>query len=312
MSKTLNDYLTGAGIKVASTAPVQKVAAKVTAPTKAVPAAASVPPSNAGPANPHPGEMAGGSKTRGEELNGTKGASFDPATATNEQKWCHERGITIADPKVANYFFPSIRAAFAPADVCKAAGLNPETATQEQIWLAQRGVPVADPKTAALLYSREVKIAENQKTAEMYKNAEEMRNQGALLYHGLMRESAAMQYANGEINGLDVMKVASMIGIDPNSIVKRAEAIAAQMPRPALVGDQLGLAARPDSSATQAAAEHNGATTLYQPDAVRGTRAPTTGMDPALTRFQDAMTLPGNPGLNYGMTVDQGKGPGGK
>lgn len=189
------------------------------------------------------------------------------------------------------------------------AQINWDTSTYQQKWLAEHGMVCPDAKTASIVYAQQVKIAEGEKRAEMEKNAEEARSYGAIVYHGMMKEACAMQYAAGEIDDLQVLKTAGLIGVHPQVIVKRADFIRAQMPSPALFGDQLGSAIRTNTSATQTAAEQCKSTVMYEPQATQGTRQAESGnSDPKLNRFEDTATLPGNPGLNMGMGVNQGKG----
>ena len=81
------------------------------------------------------------------------------------------------------------------------------------------------------------------------------------------------------------------------------------MTSPALVGGMLGSAARTDSSKVMGAAERNGSTTETRDiEAISGTRGAVSGSgDDKLKRFTDVATLPGNPGVNHGQVVDQGK-----
>jgi hypothetical protein len=179
--------------------------------------------------------------------------------------------------------------------------------TAQQQWLLERGVVVPDAKTAEILFNQQLVQGEQVKMAELETLAEEERCKGALQYHGMLKESTAMRLAEGEATAEDVVKVASWIGIAPAEIVKRAEQLAAAATSPALVDGHLGTAAR-ITSAVQAAAEHNNNTTEFSPEAASGTRGPVSTQDEKLFRFTDTFVLPGNPGLNYGMTVNQGKG----
>lgn len=188
--------------------------------------------------------------------------------------------------------------------------------TAEQKWLSERGIEIADAKLAAAYYQREVEAAQAQKVAEQQKMAAELEARGVIQYHGMLKESCAIRLAEGEAQMIDACKVAGITGCDVNDILRRAseikklaEQLAAASPMPALVGNQLGSAARTNNSETMAGAERNGMTTDYRPEAVGGTRGP-VAPDEKLIRFVDAATLPGNPGLNHGQPVDQGKGPG--
>jgi len=194
-----------------------------------------------------------------------------------------------------------------PRETNESAAVQDTGKTAAQIWLAERGVDCKDAKTAEFLLAQQVKMAEEEKYAEMEKNAEELRSQGAIMLHGMQKESAAQQFACGEIDINAVSKLASMIFVSPASIVKRAEEIAAAVGTPALVGTDLGRAARTNDSRTMSAAEQNGNTTSFQPEAAGETRAPVSGQDAKTMRFVDIWNLPGNPGLNHGQAVDQGK-----
>lgn len=179
--------------------------------------------------------------------------------------------------------------------------------TEEQRWLASNGVFIGDTKVASIVYAQQAAAYEQAKTAEVEKLATELRSQGALMYHGMLNESTAMRMADGQATIQDACKTAAWTGVDVASIIKRAELLQAAMPHPALVDGQLGAAARPSSRAQQAA-ETSRNTVEFEPEAAAGTRQPVVGQDEKLTRFTDVMTLPGNPGLNHGMSVDQGRG----
>jgi len=191
-----------------------------------------------------------------------------------------------------------------------------ETKTAEQQWLSERGVDVSDAKTAKYLYDREMAALQEQKEAHQQKLAQELEARGAIQYHGMLKESCAIRMADGEASLQDASKVAAIVGCDVNDIVGRAseirkvaEQLAGAQPAPALVGNQWGSAARINNSESMGAAERNDNTTDYRPEAVGGTRGP-VAPDEKLIRFVDVATLPGNPGLNHGQPVDQGKGPG--
>lgn len=179
--------------------------------------------------------------------------------------------------------------------------------TAEQKWLLANGIVIPDAKIASVVYQQHVAQSQQVKMAELEALAEEERSKGALQYHGMLKESTAMRLAEGEATINDVVKVASWIGVRPEAIIKRAEELAAAATSPALVADHLGTAAR-NTSAVQAAAEQNANTTEFRPEAASGTRGPVRTQDEKLFRFTDTMVLPGNPGLDKGMTVNQGKG----
>ena len=181
--------------------------------------------------------------------------------------------------------------------------------TAAQVALAQRGIEVADPAVAEQLEASFQKQAEAQKRAELEKKAAEVRNQGALLYQGMIQENTAWKLATGETSLEDAAIVANVLGIPVDEMIKRAEQIGGAMPTPALVGGNMGSAARVDNSVVMRKGEE--AKTEIQTrevEAIAGTRAPVSGADEKLKRFTDVMTLPGNPGLNHGQAVDQGKG----
>lgn len=186
--------------------------------------------------------------------------------------------------------------------------------TAQQQALARAGVFITDPATAATVFEQNKIAAEQTKKAELEKFAQEERYRGMLQYHGMTQESCAMQLADGQIGIADVLKTAAWTNCDARAIIARAEELkkiasqlAAATSSPALVDGLLGSAARTNSSEVMAAAERNGNTTETTNDAVAQTRGPTSGIDEKLLRFDTPVTLPGNPGLNQGQKVDQGK-----
>jgi hypothetical protein len=148
----------------------------------------------------------------------------------------------------------------------------------------------------------QLKAAHQVKMAQLEGLAQEERSKGILQYHGMLKESAAMRLATGQCSMDDVSNVAAWIGMRPGEIVKRAEALRAATPSPALVNGYWASAARPGSQ-VQMAAEDNSNTTQFTPSDVA---RPTSGSDEKLMRFTDTMVLPGNPGLNHGMRINQG------
>jgi hypothetical protein len=181
--------------------------------------------------------------------------------------------------------------------------------TAAQKALAERGIVVADVKIAEVIYGDLVKKAEDEKRAELEKKAAEVRAQGALIYQGMIQENTAWKLASGDATLEDAKVIANVLGISLDEIAKRAEQIGGAMPSPALVGGNLGSAARVDNSVVMRKGEE--AKTEIQTrdvEAISGTRAPVSGADEKLKRFTDVATLPGNPGLNHGQAVDQGKG----
>jgi hypothetical protein len=181
--------------------------------------------------------------------------------------------------------------------------------TDAQKWLADNGVTVADPKVAEALFEQQVKIAEMTKQAEMEKMAEEQRALGQIFYQGMVKESTALRLVTGQATLDDVKKIAYALGMDPNDFVKRAMEMeaAVRSSDPALIGNDLGRAARHDDSASMQAAEAANHTPAFTPEGVAGMRQGVRGQDEKTMRFTEAWTLPGNPGLNHGQVVDQGK-----
>lgn len=182
-----------------------------------------------------------------------------------------------------------------------------EAKTAAQLWLEDQGIIVRDPAVAEYVAAATAKQAEYVKMSELEKLAEEERARGAIFYQGMVKESMAMQLALRQAS-LEQAKIAArLIGVPVESIVKRAEQLAAAVGEPALVGTDLGRAARENDSQTMAAASQNDNTTTYVPEAAQGTRAPVRGQDERTLRFIDVWTLPGNPGLNHGQRVDLGQ-----
>lgn len=186
--------------------------------------------------------------------------------------------------------------------------------TAEQKWLLEnQGILVLDQAKAAALVQTFAKTAEASKTAELNKFAAEMEARGVLQFHGMMKESCAMQLANGETTPADVIKTAAWVGCSVGDIIKRANELkkiaelAAASGEAAFFGSERGRAARTDDSEVMRAAERNQNTTAFEPEAVSGTRAATRGTDAKELRFQETVTIPNNPGLNHGQQTDNGK-----
>jgi hypothetical protein len=285
MGRTLNEFLSQAGVKVAAASPAAtstattdagKTAAAAT-PAKAPAAVAKTAGKETIPASqPSKGEAAGGHKPREEK------------TEKEVQDTGAKGGMSAA--------------ASTPG---KSAAV---TKTAAQNALAQKGIVIEDAKVAEITYNALVSQLEQEKQAELNKYASEMRAQGALMYQGMIQESTAWKLANGEAEVKEAQLVASVLQIPVDDIIKRAEQIGGAMTSPALVGGMLGSAARTDSSETMRAGERNGSTTETRGvEAISGTRGPVSGADDKLKRFTDVFTLPGNPGLNHGQVVDQGK-----
>ena len=192
---------------------------------------------------------------------------------------------------------------------------NPEALkTAEQKWLLkEQGILVLDPTKAASLVAGMRKTAEESKKAELNKFAAEMEARGVLQFHGMMKESCAMQLASGEAKPFDVIKTAAWTGCSVQDIITRANELkkiaelAAASGEAAFFGTERGRAARADDSEVMRAAERNQNTTAFEPEAVAGTRAATRGTDAKELRFQETVTMPNNPGLNHGQQTDNGK-----
>ena len=286
MGRTLNEFLSQAGVKVAAASPAAAAsaapaAAAAAAPTKtasAKPAAAAAPAKVAGgdipPSQPSKGEAAGGHKTREKK---TEMEAQDTGAHGGDTAAASTKGAAV-------------------------------TKTAAQNALARKGIVIEDAKVAQITYDALVAQQEQEKSAELHKFASEMRAQGALMYQGMIQESTAWKLANGEAEVKEAQLVAAVLQIPVDDIIKRAEQIGGAMTSPALVGGMLGSAARTDSSETMRASERNGSTTETRGvEAIAGTRGPVSGADDKLKRFTDVFTLPGSPGLNHGQVVDQGK-----
>lgn len=224
-----------------------------------------------------------------------------------------------AAPAPAAPAAPAPKVASAPAAPAAPAAdvlYNPAVIkTAEQKWLLEtQGILVTDPSKAAALVGTFQKTAEATKKAELDKFAAEMEARGILQLHGMMKESCAMQLADGQATAADVIKTAAWVGCSAAEIVKRANELkkiaelAAASPEAAFFGSERGRAARTDDSEVLRAAERNQNTTQFEPEAVSGTRPAVRGMDAKELRFQETVTIPNNPGLNHGQQTDNGKG----
>jgi hypothetical protein len=180
--------------------------------------------------------------------------------------------------------------------------------TAAQTYLEGKGVIVADPAVAEQMVEGMRKQAEINKAAALEKRAAEERARGAIFYQGMIGEQTAWKIASGEATVKEAAVVAAGLGVDVTGILKRAEQLQAAMSSPAFVDGHLGSAAKVDASAVQQVADKNDNTsTTRSIEAIEGTRQPTSGADEKVLKFIDAWTLPGNPGLNHGQAVDQGK-----
>jgi hypothetical protein len=186
--------------------------------------------------------------------------------------------------------------------------------TAAQLALAQQGVHVDDPAMAEAMYASAVKQAEAQKTAELQKFAAEMEARGALMYRGMQKEALAISVVEGEIQDpKDLVKLAAYVGLDPREILTlarekraRADGAEAAMANDVFFSGMLGSAARENASQFQQAANRAQSTVEFQPGVEA--KAPVSGPDAKLMGFTEAATIPGNPGLNNGQQVNQGKG----
>lgn len=181
----------------------------------------------------------------------------------------------------------------------------------------------SDPKVAEAFVAREQKLAEMSKTAELEKMAKEQEARGAIFADGIYKRSAVLDLAMGLATGASpqemqagYFKVAAlcrMLGCNMADIIQPARHLAKQAmldaadAGQALVSGQWGEGARP-TSATMQGAERNGSTSMVTPEGVPEGVQPTRGLQPEMLGFQDTVTIPGNPGLNHGQKVDQGKG----
>lgn len=298
MSRTLSEFLKTAGVQVTPNAPAPEktaASAQAAAATSAAATAAPAKTAAADPAKAAAKGKAGTTQPDAAPAGGHKGRAV-----SGESSHSPEAQDTGGAKHAAVQYDPAV------------------IKTAEQKWLLANDIVCADPDKAKVLYDSMAKTAEAEKMAELEKMAEEQRNIGALQYHGMVKESTAMRYAEGQATVQEVVKVAAWIGVPAESIVKRANEIksatpmfegqTAAQPNRALTGNHPATPARPESSATTQAAGQSGNTVPYEPEAVAGTRKATSGSDEKLTKFTDTMTLPGNPGLNHGQAVDQGKG----
>ena len=192
--------------------------------------------------------------------------------------------------------------------------------TAAQLALVQAGIVIPDEALAQQVFDQRQKTAEAQKTAEQQAKVAEMHARGALQFHGMTKESTAMNLALAPAitaeDRLHVTKVAAMIGVSPEAIwsraseLKKVSELAAAQSGESWVTQQAGRGARAEDSNMVQHAEGQRQLQEFQSSASAGTRAPKPFGGPEDTRFQDAATLPGNPGgMTHGQQVDQGKGP---
>jgi len=194
---------------------------------------------------------------------------------------------------------------------------GPSQKTAEQEWLASRKIQIEDPEVAKQLMGILTKEAEQNKTAALEKRAAEERARGAILFQGFLGEQTAWNLLDAHLSR-DPVKIAQAqksaafvaagLGVPVENMVKRAEQLQAATSSPALVDGLLGSAARINTSVVQEVADKNdNQSTTRSVEAIAGTRKAVSGIDEKLLRFVDAWTLPGNPGLNHGQEVDEGK-----
>jgi len=185
--------------------------------------------------------------------------------------------------------------------------------TAAQKWCMENGMLIPDPRVAEAICAQHASQTKAAHLQAQEKVAEELRAQGTVLYHGMVKESCALQLASGEITLEQAAKLAAMIHVPLAAILERAKQAATDCESAAsanavFFGSERGRAARSNDSQTLQAADRNNATTMYAPPALGGGREPVSGQDENSTRMTTPVTLPGNPGLNHGQTVEQGKG----
>lgn len=277
MSRNLNDFLKQAGVVVAGAQPAAAPVAPVTKTAAVAKTAAPVAKTKVADIAP--------------SMPSTEASAGHDARKKNTEDNKQDTGATGGDTAAA---------------ATKGASMNK---TAAQLALSRKGIDIADAKTAQIAYDALVFQGEQEKKAELEKCASELRAQGALMYQGMCMESTAMKLATGEATIDDAKTVAALCSVPVGELIKRAEQLQAATSSPALVGGMLGSAARVDSSRVMAAAERNGGTTETRDiEAISGTRpAMSDSGDDKLKRFTDVIVSPGNPGLNHGQVVDQGK-----
>lgn len=208
-------------------------------------------------------------------------------------------------------------AAPAPAKVAAktapAAPVAEKTAAQK--YLAELGYGDVHPQLAEHIYAGEAAKKAAAEEAEKSAAILELQNRGVVQYHGMMKEACAMKIAFGQATEEEILFTAAATrtpAIDllmaGQEMAKIAQ-LAAASPEAVLVRGFLASGARDGEILAQA--DRNQATTQFDSSASAGTRAPTKGVDGKILGFQEAVTLPGNPGIAAaGITqpVDHGKG----
>ena len=299
MSRTLNEYLKSAGLRADNPANQQPKQAAAQQPQPKQAAQGKAAEGSSAPARQESrGEAAGGHKPRQDHTDaeaqdtGATGGETAAQAAPNKEASVPQvnAGQVVYDPDLV------------------------KTAAQQ--WCLENGMLVPDANKAQAIYDSHVKTAQAQKQAEEQKIAAELEARGAVMYHGMVKESAAFQIATGEMDMAGAMKTAAYLGCQLNDLVGRAREIKTAMtdvevaatPNDVFFAGQKGMAARSGSSQVLQGAARNGNTTEFDPEATQGTRQPAHGPDENTQRMVDTVTMPGNPGVNHGQKVDQGKG----
>jgi hypothetical protein len=247
-------------------------------------------------------------KTLAEILSTAKVASATPAPVK-------------AEPAKAAAAAPTPVAPAAPvvAEPAKAAAAEPtKQASAEQAWCAANGLGDNLPqKTAEILFGQAVEATKQAEAETKLAMVREMENRGVLQYHGMMKEACAARIMSKAATYHDLITTAAVTRCHPDEIIaraqelqKQAEIIGAQVPMGwyrQFLGDGADPAANPALAAAQTAADRR----EYVAGASGGTRQPVSGVDEKLLRFQEAVTIPGNPGIaaaGIEQPVIQGKG----
>jgi hypothetical protein len=181
--------------------------------------------------------------------------------------------------------------------------LAKEGLTDDQKFLGSKGIFIEDAKVAHALIQNEVRAQQQAKQAELAKFADEQRAVGALIWHGMVKESTAVKLAMREIGVQEAAAVVQYIpGVELADVIKRAEELQAASGGPMLLGDEPGRAARTSDSHTLSTADANDTTKGFQP---AEPPRPATAGGPDLVRMTSGpWNLPGNPGLNLGQAVN--------
>ncbi len=191
------------------------------------------------------------------------------------------------------------------------------TTTPAQDWAKTAGYGDVPVKAAEVLYAQELEAQKTAEEATKQAMVTELESRGALQYHGMAKEACAVRLASKQASLADVTATCAMTGCTPADlhnraiqIAKSAEVIGSQ-PDAGWVTSFWGSGANPADSEVLAQAERNQNTTMYQAGASAGTRQPVRGVDGKLLRFEETVTMPGNPGMASGgveQPVSHGKG----